>query len=360
MTGTFDPKQLRSLRTVTYPSGLFAGVYDPTSQRYLAGTIAGQIVAWSEPDWGEPTLFRWSHRSWIYALAALPTHGQVLSVGYDRRLVWWDPKDGVPLREVRTAGRPLQLAVSADGRWVAVVDDDRNLVLYDATTGDAVRRYGGHPERTNKHHLSSVYAVAFSPDGRWVATSDRTGTTLVRDVDTGQVKHTLQTPNFFADYQKKNDGTANDGEYEIGGVRLVIFSPDSRSIIVGGMADYDWDSAALDGKMGLTAFDLETGTEKFSLKLPNDKGILQTAQFHRCGYLIAAGGGGTAGDTGKGALCVVDLEHPQDPVPHTCEMTIRSLSLNPAHDRIIVSGMMKTAVAGQVEIWGLPAPNGNT
>ena len=356
MANSFDPSRMRQMKTISHTAGLLAGVFDPTSQRFVAGTTDGHIMAWPFPDWSEPATFRWSHRSWIYSLAVLPKQGCVLSVGLDRRLIWWDAKEGVPLREVQTEGRPLQVAVSPDERWVAVVDDDRWLRLYDAVTGEMAHQYGGHPERTMKAHLSSVYCAAFSPDGRLIATADRTGTTLVRELDGGRVIHELRTPNFYIDYRIMSDGTPNpDGEYELGGVRFVIFAPDSQLVIVGGMADYDYGSAGTDGKMGLVGFDVATGSERFACKLPKDKGYLQAAQFHPSGLMIAAGGGGTGGDTGLGAICVLDLAKPNEPVAHSCEMTIRALAIAPAGDQLIVTGMLKSAVVGQTEVWDLPS-----
>ncbi|MDA0657779.1 MAG: hypothetical protein O3C60_02975 [Planctomycetota bacterium] len=357
---SFDPAKMRSLLTVSHTSGLFSGIFDPTSQRFIGGCIDGSLVAWNYPALDSPTPFGWRHRSYVYALAALPQHREIVSAGLDRRLVWWDPVAATPLREVMTSARPLNLAVSPDEQRLAVVDDDRWLHLYDTLTGKLLASYDGHPMMTAKLKLSSIYSVAFSPDSQLVATGDRTGTVLVREVATGKIIHTLDAKQFYNDYAIDAEGKPNGGEHELGGARLLIFSPDGKTLVVGGMADYEYNSAATDGRMGFIGFELEKGEAIFKTVLPKDKGYLQTAVFHPNGLLLAAGGGGTAGASGVGTLCVLDLAKSDQPTAYPLEATIRAIALSATHDQVILFGMLKTAVAGHVETWELPAPADST
>jgi WD40 repeat protein len=352
MTAAFDPQKLRRTATARHACGLFAAAYDPVSQRVVAGGVDGRLVAWDPARWAEPPVaFHWQHRSYVYAVAALPAQQQVVSAGYDRRLVWWDPLSGSPLREAELPARPQQLAVAPDGRTLAVVDDDRTLRLFDAATGAPTASYADHPQYTPKMHLSTVYAVAYSPDGRWLATGDRCGSIVVRAADSGTVVRRLHAPRFYGDFSRKPDGQPNDGEYELGGVRMLAFSPDGSLVVAGGMGDYNPNSAGTDGKMGLTGFDTATGEERFSVLLAKDQGYLQTAQFHASGLLVAAGGGGTGGDTGVGALCVLDPARPDAPTTHSLEMTVRSVLLLPDERGAVVVGMHKKAAEGQLEHW---------
>lgn len=344
-------KRLRNTQTVTHSAGLFSGVFDSTSQRFVGGTIDGRLVAWPYPDFTEPAIFDWRHRGYVSGLAILAQQRRLVSAGTDGRLVWWDPIAGIPLREIAVGARPMAVAVSTDERLLAVVDDDRWLRLFDAQTGTLVAAHEGHPEWTVKHTPSSLYCVAFSPDGRLVASGDRTGLVLLRETATGQVVHSLSATRFYSDFRRKPDGSPNDGEYELGGVRMLTFSQDGQMLIAGGMADYDPNSAATDGNMGLVGFSVESGEQLFATVLSGEKGYLQTAAIHPSGMLIAAGGGGTAGDTGVGTICMLDLNEPEKPVAHSLEMTVRAVSLTPDADQVLIAGMLKTAVAGQVEVW---------
>ena len=350
---TLDVTGMKNSRTVQHSAGLFCGVFEPTSHRFVAGAIDGRLVAWSYPDFANPTAFDWHHHGYVSALAALPQQRRMVSAGYDRRLVWWDPTAGVPLHEVSTGGRPMCVAVSPDEHLVAVVDDDRWLRIFDAQTGQLQAAYDDHPAMTLKMLPSSVYCVAFSPNGRFVATGDRTGQVLLREVASGKNVHTLSATRFYSDFRKGPDGKPSDGEYELGGVRLLVFSPDSQILIAGGMADYDPNSAATDGNMGLVGFATGDGQELFATVLSGNKGYLQAAVFHPSGRLIAAGGGGTAGNTGVGSICILDPSDPQAPVTESLEMTVRALSLTPNADQLLICGMLKTAEAGQIEVWDL-------
>lgn len=357
---SFDASQLKRTRTVQHSAGLFSCAFDSASGRLVAGAIDGRILTWGYPDFADPTPFAWQHRSYVYALAALPKQRLLVSAGYDKKLVWWDPIGGVPLRETNLPGRPQQIAASADERTLAVVDDDRRLLLFDVESGELRAQHVGHAEYTPKMLPSTVYAVAFSPHGEWVATGDRGGTVLVRETSTGVVVRSLSAPRFYADFRVMPDGKPADGEYELGGVRMLAFAPDGRTLIVGGMADYDPNSAATDGKMGIVAFDVATGNELFATKLAKDQGYLQAACFHPSGLLAAAGGGGTAGDAGVGALCVFDLAKPDAPTVHSLEMTVRGLAFSPGADAVLVVGMHKKAVDGQIEVWSLPKEDGTS
>lgn len=74
------------------------------------------------------------------------------------------------LARITQASAPVRsLAVSPDGRWLVSGDFSRNLILWDARTGDRLAQtQAGHTERIN--------AVAFSADNTTVATASSDGT----------------------------------------------------------------------------------------------------------------------------------------------------------------------------------------
>ncbi len=348
-----QPAKMKVATTLKHSSGFCGGTFDAVTQRYLAGCTDGRILAYNWPEWGDPTPFGEGHKSYVHLLQPLPSRQQVVSGGYDRKLVWWDVRSGLKIRDAATVGRPLGMAVSPDESKLAVVGDDRIFRLYDNQTGERIAEWAtGHAGVTAKGNASSVYSTAFSPDGLWVACGDRIGDILVREVATGNILRTISAPRFYSDFNKLPDGSLRVGEYELGGVRSLIFTPDGKVLIAGGMDQYDPNSAGIDGKMGLFGFEAATGKSTFELTLPKGKGYLQSLMFHPVGLLIAAGGGGAQG-SGKGTVCVVDLEKPQDAVIHEVEMTIRAVALTPDGRHLIAAGMLKVATAGQIEVWTL-------
>jgi len=346
-----QPSAMKMVASEPVTPGLWAGLWDAARQRFLSGTIDGRILACELERPGQTSLFGAGHRSYVHLLAARPTAGQILSGGFDRRICWWDAESARLLREVDTGGRPLGWAVSPDESRLAVVGDDRLIRTFDLDSGQPRGApWSGHAATTAKGNPSAVYTAAYSPDGSRLATGDRNGTIQIRDATTGQVEREIACPRFYSDFNKLPDGTTRVAEYELGGVRGLVYSPDGQTLIAGGMDQYDPNSAGIDGPMGLMGFDPHTGETRFTLTLTTGKGYLSCLAFHSSGWLVAAGGGGAQG-TGLGTICLLDLARPAEPVTHRLEMTIRALAMAAEPRRFVVAGMLKTASAGQIEVW---------
>jgi serine/threonine protein kinase len=84
--------------------------------------------------------------------------------------------------EVRSPIRSI--AMSTDGRWLALGDDDGTLVIRDLETGQDVHRISAH--------ASTIARVAFSPDGSRVCSASWDHTASVWDVATGREEGTLR------------------------------------------------------------------------------------------------------------------------------------------------------------------------
>jgi len=80
---------------------------------------------------------------------------------------------------------PLAIDASADGRFLAILDESRHLRLYDAGTGELLAdRQEGEPLVTFRQRVGDE--VAFSPDGRWLA--------VARTPDRGRPLDLLSVP----------------------------------------------------------------------------------------------------------------------------------------------------------------------
>jgi WD40 repeat protein len=121
-----------------------------------------------------------------------------------------------PFRTVAEGELVRSLAFSPDGSVLAAAigDEAGTIQLYEATTGS--------PLRTLEGHESIVWGLGFSPDGQWLASAGRDHTARIWDWRSGSLVHSLDFPNE---------------------VVSVAFSPDSRSLAVGGVDE--WPNAAI-------------------------------------------------------------------------------------------------------------------
>lgn len=148
-------------------------------------------------------------------------------------------------------GRVWAVAVSPDGKTVAVVTGDPNdsegsLTLYDLASG---------AERVTLMEPKPIRCVAYSADGKWLATGDFAQKIQLRDPQTGEVKRVLQG--------------------HTGSINSVAFTADSQTLV----------SASLDKTIRL--WDLDSGKTMRTLTGHTDW-VLSVA-ISRDGKTIASG-----------------------------------------------------------------------
>ncbi len=168
-----------------------------------------------------------------------PDDGRVITTEIDRLLRRAYDVTPAPI-ERRVADNAYRLAISADGRWLAVgtAGDAKGIVqIFNADTLREQARF----QAVNEH----VQDLSFSPDGRSIVVGGGDKKSGVWDVETGNLRFELPLP--------------GDRSW----TKLARFSPDGSYIVVSTA-----DNVAL-------VFDAATGEPRHSLPGPDMEGMLE-------------------------------------------------------------------------------------
>ncbi|KAG6814797.1 hypothetical protein H0H87_007363, partial [Tephrocybe sp. NHM501043] len=142
----------------------------------------------------------------VWDIATSPDGKQVVSGSNDQTVCIWDALSGDLVKKLKGhTSSVLSVAFSPDGNQVLSGSSDQTVCIWDALTGDLVKELKGH--------TSYVDSVAFSPDGKKVVSGSGDQTVCIWDALTG-------------DLVKKLKGHTD-------WVCSVAFSPDSKQVVSG-------------------------------------------------------------------------------------------------------------------------------
>ncbi len=231
---------------------------DSAGNRLLAGDIGGDMLEWDlTQDGAEPDKqWKFSQEKGLVKAMAVSPDGKQLVGGHDQAVKLVDRNTREVIRTFTGHAKKVEdVAFSADGKYIASAGDHEKLRVWD-TAGQQLGEYplthailaysptenlvayqGVVSEADFNIHLVEIPAMkergvlkvgyfqlsslTFSPDGSMVAAGSEKGMVIVWNAATGvQVAQ-------LAD-------TAADTKQKISWVRALAFSPDSKTLAIGG------------------------------------------------------------------------------------------------------------------------------
>ena len=159
-------------------------------------TRFGTIRLWHSPG-----------RLGVESLIFSPDGRLIATLGRDLPVVLWDAATGNEVRRLgveppgpQEAAGPIvrlvgPMAFSGDGATLAVGRSGGRVERWEVATGRPLPAWDGHRD--------DFVGLAFSPDSKTLVTGDSAGTILVRDADSGRVRHRL------AGVDNDNEGPLN-------------------------------------------------------------------------------------------------------------------------------------------------------
>jgi WD40 repeat protein len=224
-----------------------------------------------------------AHDSWVRAMAVSSKHNQLVTGGYDGRLVWWNATAEKPeaIRKVDAhQGWIRALAISPDHSTIATCGNDLLVKLWSIEDGKLIHELQGHQ--------SHVYNVAFTIDGLSLVSFDLKGYLkawdvksdfAVRDIAKVEALHKYD-PTFRAD---------------IGGARSIAFKPDGELLAIGGITNVTNAFAGL-GDIAVALVDWKQGKVVQLLEAKEKtRGLAWGIAYHPQGHWIGLAGGGGGG-----------------------------------------------------------------
>ena len=319
-----NPDTLKITRTINRRDILFSVARVPNSNRAFVG--ASDFKVYEVDLTASKDSFKeiGAHQSYVTCVTLAGP--QLVSGGYDGKLIWWDADKKKQVRSIDAHKKRIRnLAATPDGKKVISVADDMVARVWEAATGKLIHELRGHGEKTPHHYPSMLYAVAVSHDGKHVATGDKVGLINVWELSSGKKVASMEAPVMYTwdPVQRR---------HSIGGIRSLAFSPDGSLLAVGGMGKVG-NIDHLEGKARVEVFDWQKALRTHEFPGDRFQGLVNHLEFHPDGgWLLGAGG------AGEGFLLFLDLKAKKPLRQEKAPMHVHRLALNEARDTIFAVG----------------------
>jgi WD40 repeat protein/serine/threonine protein kinase len=125
-----------------------------------SGVDADEILLWNV-ETGELVRHFTGHEGNVTSIMFSPDQSQLVSASWDNTLILWNVTTGEQIhRFIGHSGAVFDVSFNPDGNQLVSGSEDRTMILWDVETNTVLRRFEGFTD--------SVNTVAFSPDGHTV------------------------------------------------------------------------------------------------------------------------------------------------------------------------------------------------
>lgn len=207
----------QDVRTLDAGAPLETLAISADGRRLAAGGWNGQAKIWTLEGDRPPVILAHESTSFVNAVAFAPD-GQLVATGSSDRaggyLRLWDAGSGQPVRRLEGHTDAVTgVHFSRDGKRLLTSSYDATARLWNVETGELIRTFAGHDWW--------VWSAAFSPDERRLVTASHDGSAIVWTTDTGE-------PNPVPFLGHRKDGSQTP-------VFAAVFAPDGRRVASGGL-----------------------------------------------------------------------------------------------------------------------------
>lgn len=162
---------------LTHEGDVNLAAFSPDGKRIVTGSDDKTARLW-DAQTGEPIGEPLRHEAGVTIAAFSPKGESVLTASHDTAHVWEMPARPTENRPLPLGSSDAVIALSPDGRRLAIGSNDGPVRLCDSETGQRLRQMLGHEKQIN--------AVVFSRDGHLLATGSKDNTARIWDAETGQ------------------------------------------------------------------------------------------------------------------------------------------------------------------------------
>ena len=240
----WDTQYGRSQMILTGPANQVFSISLSPNGRYLAGGSADNMVRiWDISPAGSYEVFTREHGSSIHDLRISPDGKLIASAGTNSVINLWDASTGALVKKLQSAPTSAEaLSWGHDGKTMAAGYASGQTIVWN------MKSYT--PQLTiSPEHPSAIWTAALSPDGTLLATGNNDGDVIIYNANTGEKVASLN-----ADQQY---GWLKSGKFSQSDlwVSSVAFSPDGKTLAssygTGLIVIWDWHS----GKPVFAPFD---------------------------------------------------------------------------------------------------------